>query len=106
MGVELYFDDPGRAKDFYAGVFGLRIAEEKSGQFSKLDCCAAFLCLESKGTYASRDKAVLFFEVDDLAAKVRDLGQERFVQVEAGWAVMHDPEGHNVLLLQRGAIRG
>jgi hypothetical protein len=29
------------------------------------------------------------------------LGQERFVQVEREWAVMHDPEGHNVLLLQR-----
>jgi len=29
------------------------------------------------------------------------LGKERFVHAEADWALMHDPEGHNVLLLQK-----
>jgi hypothetical protein len=44
---------------------------------------------------------VLFFEVDSLAATVTDLGQESFVHINDGWAVLHDPEGHNVLLQQR-----
>jgi len=29
------------------------------------------------------------------------IGRGRFVQVNAGWAAHHDPEGHNILLLQR-----
>ena len=66
-----------------------------------------FLCLERKGaeSYPSRDKAVVFVEVPDLQAAVARLG-ERILQFEPGspgrqaWALLHDPEGHNVLLLQ------
>jgi|SRR5580693_745551 catechol 2,3-dioxygenase-like lactoylglutathione lyase family enzyme len=103
VGVELYFEDLRKATGFYTDVLGLKIAEEESGHFAKFAGGSGFVCLERKGaeSYPSRDKAVLFFEVDDLAARVKDLGQERFVQVEREWAVMHDPEGHNVLLLQR-----
>jgi len=52
---------------------------------------------------------VLFFEVADLAAIMKAIGQERIVQSNAAkgnrpaWAVLHDPEGHNVLLLERAA---
>ena len=103
VGVELYFEHLEQAKRFYAGVLGLEVSEEESGHFAKFDSDKGFICLERKGSesYLSRDKAVLFFEVADLAATVASVGRERFVQVEATWAVMHDPECHNVLLLQR-----
>ncbi|MBZ5619734.1 MAG: hypothetical protein LAQ69_13570 [Acidobacteriia bacterium] len=52
---------------------------------------------------ANSDKAVLFFEVPDLEAAVSAIGQDRLVQSETHWAVIHDPEGHNVVLLQAGA---
>lgn len=77
VGVELYFDDLAKAKIFYADVLGLKVAEEQSGHFAKFDGGSGFVCLERKGveSYPSRDKAVLFFEVDDLAATVKDLGR-------------------------------
>ena len=105
VGVELYFDDLVKARDFYTGVLGLKVAEEQNGQFAKFDNGSCFICLERKGreSYSSRDKAVLFFEVDDTTRVVEVMGREHFVKVEPGWAVMHDPEGHNVLLLQRRA---
>jgi len=31
------------------------------------------------------------------------MGQEKLVYAEPTWAVLHDPEGHNVLLLQKPA---
>ena len=103
VGVELYFDDLDRARRFYSGVLGLQISDEQAGHHVKFDSPNGFICCECKGaeSYPSPDKAVLFFEVDDLAATVTALGRERFLQLEATWAVMHDPEGHNVLLLQR-----
>ena len=102
IGVELYFENLEVAKQFYAQLLGLEASEEQSGHFVKFDSASGFVCLERKGleSYPSRDKAVLFFEVNDLASSVAAIGRERFVQVEAGWAVLHDPEGHNVLLLQ------
>jgi len=42
---------------------------------------------------------VLFFEVRDLKVAIEAVGRERFVQIEREWAVLHDPEGHNVLLM-------
>lgn len=104
LGVELYFDDLEKAKRFYNGVLGLEISEQQSTHYAKFDSAAGFICLERKGSesYPSRDKAVLFFQVDDIAATVTAIGRERFVQVEPTWAVMHDPEGHNILLLQQG----
>jgi len=46
------------------------------------------------------DKAVLFFEVDNLQSATAASWQEKFVRSDPDWAVMHDPEGHNVLLQQ------
>ena len=103
LGVELYFDDLDRARRFYAGVLGLTISDEQPGHHVKFDSADGFICCERKGSesYPSRDKAVLFFQVEDVATAVSTLGREHFVQVEPSWAVMHDPEGHNILLLQK-----
>jgi predicted enzyme related to lactoylglutathione lyase len=102
-GVELYFHDLDRARAFYREVLGLNVADEESGHYTRFDSGAGFVCLERKGSeqYSSRDKAVLFFEVEDLEAARQAIGPDRFVHVAAGWAVLHDPEGHNVLLLER-----
>lgn len=104
VGVELYFDDLDRARSFYAETLGLQIADEEPGHHAKIDSGAAFICLERKGAenYPSSDKAVLFFEVPDVNAAVAAIGPERVVRREGQWAVLHDPEGHNILLLQTG----
>jgi hypothetical protein len=62
--------------------------------------------LERKGpeSYPSKDKAVIFFEVPDLKSAIAATGQDRLVQSEDTWAVLHDP-GHNILLLQRSSER-
>jgi len=107
-GVQLYFDDLGAAKRFYQDVLGLEASDEESGHHVQFDGGPTFLCLEKKGveSYPSHDKAVVFFEVDDLQAAVDAIGRARFVgsgKDETGrlsWAVLHDPEGHNVLLLR------
>jgi len=102
VGAELYFEDLEIARRFYSEVLGLQISGEEAGHHAKFDCGAAFICLERKGveSYPSSDKAVLFFEVDDLAGVIRRIGAGRFAHTEDRWAVLHDPEGHNVLLLQ------
>ena len=102
IGTELYFSELEKAREFYSGVLGLRISEEQPGHHAKFDSGAGFICLERKGSesYPSQDKAVLFFAVPDLNAAAAALGTERIVQRGATWLVMHDPEGHNVLLLQ------
>ena len=106
LGVELYFDDVPRARDFYCGVLGLPLDEDSPGHHAKLGPEGGFLCLECKGVenYPSLDKAVVFLEVADLRGFVNRLGEERFVRIELGasppWAVMHDPEGHNVVLIE------
>ena len=103
VGVELYFDDLEGAKKFYVGTLGLEISDEQVGHHAKFDSGAGFVCLERKRAepYPSKDKAVLFFEVHDLRAAITAIGEDRLVQSESAWAVVHDPEGHNVLLLQR-----
>jgi len=86
VGVELYFDDPEAAKRFYAQLLGLELCEEQAGHFAKFHSASGVVCLESKGSesYPSRDKAVLFFEVNNLAASVAAIGREHFVQIEPG----------------------
>ena len=110
LGVELYFEDLPAAKRFYCETLGLKLLEEDRDRYLKLETGAgAFLCLERKGSenYRSRGKAVLFFEVQDLAGLVRSLGPSRVVRHEPGkWAVIEDPEGHNVLFLGRGTPKG
>ncbi len=110
LGVGLYCDDLQSAKRFYRDTLGLEIAEDSPGHHAKFGFKNAFLCLEKKGveTYPSRDKAVVFFEVDDLQSTIRSIGPDRIVHSEPdpsgnrpAWAVLHDPEGHNVLLLQK-----
>lgn len=102
MGVELYFEDLEQAKRFYRNVLGLRIAEEEPGHHAKFESGSGFICLEKRGveSYPSREKAVLFFEVADLQSAISSIGREQLVHVEQGWAVLHDPEGHSVLLLE------
>jgi catechol 2,3-dioxygenase-like lactoylglutathione lyase family enzyme len=107
-GVELYFDDLDRARKFYRETLGLRVTDEAAGQFVQFDAGSGFVCLERKGSenYPSQDKAVLFFEVPDVARAIGALGRERIVgldlsgEARAKWAVVHDPEGHNILLLE------
>jgi predicted enzyme related to lactoylglutathione lyase len=102
VGVELYFERLPEAKHFYNELLGLQTSDEEPGRFAKFDLGSAFVCLERKGSenYPSQDKAVLFFEVADVHAAVENIGRERFVHIDTNWAVLHDPEGHNVLLLQ------
>jgi predicted enzyme related to lactoylglutathione lyase len=108
IGVELYFDDLAGAKSFYSKTLGLAVSEYDPSHHAKFDTDAGFICLEKKGVenYPSRDKAVLFFEVADLSAAITAIGKERVVHSERGWAVLHDPEGHNILLLERGPNSG
>jgi len=103
VGVEPYFDDLERAKAFYSATLGLEISEDEPGHHAKFNSDKGFLCLERKGaeSYPSKDKAVLFFEVPNLEAAIRAIGKEKLVHSERSWAVLHDPEGHNVLLLER-----
>lgn len=102
-GVELYFEDLERARRFYAETLGLAISNQQAGHHVKFEAAAGFICLERKGveSYPSKDKAVLFFEVADLASALLAIGPDKLVQSESNWAVLHDPEGHNVLLLQK-----
>jgi len=102
-GVELYFSDLKKAKAFYADMLGLQISDEDPQRYAKFSTGAGFVCLERKGaeSYPSHDKAVLFFEVSDLQAAISAIGAQHFVERQDKWAVLHDPEGHNVLLLQR-----
>jgi predicted enzyme related to lactoylglutathione lyase len=104
IGVELYFEDLQRAKHFYEKTLGLSLSDEQVGHYAKFDSGTGFVCLERKGieSYPSKDKAVLFFETAELKLAVEAVGQDKFVHTEATWAVLHDPEGHNVLLLERG----
>jgi predicted enzyme related to lactoylglutathione lyase len=104
VGVELYFENLERAKKFYIETMGLEVSNEQVGHHAKFDSGAGFVCLERKGaeSYPSKDKVVLFFfEVTDLRSAIAAIGQDRLVQSEGSWAVLHDPEGHNILLLQR-----
>lgn len=76
VGVELYFDDLKRARNFYIETLGLRVAEEQSGHHARFESGESFICLERKGaeSYPSSDKAVLFFEVPDLQAAIQAIG--------------------------------
>jgi len=102
-GVELYFEDLPRAMKFYAETLGLELSHKRLGHHAKFDSDDGFICLERKGveSYPSQDKAVIFFEVADLEAAINAIGPEKILQSEANWAVLHDPEGHNILLLQK-----
>jgi catechol-2,3-dioxygenase len=112
VGIELYFDDLSAARFFYEETLGLNIFGEQPGHHAQFNIGQAFLCLEKKGVenYPSYDKAVIFLEVPSVQDAVDEIGRAWFVQVDSGaggngpaWAVMHDPEGHNVLLIEAQA---
>lgn len=105
LGVEIYFDDLENAKAFYETTLGLVLSGEQAGHHARFDCGGSFLCLERKGaeSYPSKDKAVLFFQVPNIESAIASIGRERFVHCESTWAVLHDPEGYNILLLQSEA---
>lgn len=112
VGFEFYFERLPQAKEFYRDILGLTLVEDVPGHHVKFNCAGEFLCLERQGveSYPSADKAVVFIEVDDLSAIVQKLG-DRILQAGSRtpgeaptWAVVHDPEGHNVVLLQAGAV--
>jgi predicted enzyme related to lactoylglutathione lyase len=109
VGVELYFDDLQMGKQFYGEMLHLDLLDEVGGHHARFNGGPAFLCLERKGseTYPSRDKAVVFLEVANLAAAVECVGKERIIEMKPQgessrrpWAAMHDPEGYNVVLVE------
>ena len=107
--IELYFDNLGAAKVFYAETLGLTLQEYDPGHHAKFAVGDAFVCTEMKGVedYASADKAVLFLEVPSVRQAVERIGPPHVVRAELSgakpWAAVRDPEGHTVLLLQRDA---
>lgn len=111
-GVELYFEDLECAQRFYRETVGLRLGEREAGHHAKFDLGGGFLCLEQKGveSYPSADKAVVFIEVPDLNRAMERIGAERMVARDPAasprWAVVHDPEGHNILLMEKPRAAG
>jgi predicted enzyme related to lactoylglutathione lyase len=113
-GVELYFDNLDAAKEFYRDRLGLKLHDEQPGHHAQFDGGAGFICCERKGAenYPSADKAVLFFEVANLGKAMARIGNDRIIRREPtpcgrrpAWAVLHDPEGHNILLLEKKSSR-
>jgi predicted enzyme related to lactoylglutathione lyase len=107
VGVELYFEDLPRARAFYQEVLGLELAETREGHHVKFMTPGGFICLERQGVeeYPSADKAVLFFEVSNLSQALERIGADRVIRRghrgSDAWAVLHDPEGHNILIVER-----
>lgn len=106
IGVELYSDDLKRSRAFYSDVLHLPLVDEDPARFARFAPAGAFLCVETKGAeaYPSQDKAVVFLETPDLSGAVEHIGPETFAHIDKDasppWAVLHDPDGHNVLIVQ------
>jgi predicted enzyme related to lactoylglutathione lyase len=109
VGVELYFTDLPRAQAFYQQVLGLELAEMQDGHHAKFTTPASFICLERSGVedYPSADKAVLFLEVTNLTQAIERIGADRVIKRgrrgSHAWAVLHDPEEHNIILIESAA---
>jgi predicted enzyme related to lactoylglutathione lyase len=105
-GVELYFADLPRAQAFYRQVLGLELAEMQDGHHAKFTTPAGFVCLERRGVedYPSAEKAVLFLQVTNLAQAIERIGADRVIKRgrrgSHEWAVLHDPEEHNIVLIE------
>src|SRR5215475_6485280 len=106
VGVELYFADLPRAQAFYQQVLGLELAEMQDGHHAKFSTPAGFICLERRGVedYPSADKAGLFLEVTNLSQAIERIGADRVIERgqrgSRAWAVLHDPEEHNIVLIE------
>jgi hypothetical protein len=96
-----------KAKAFYLQTLDLHISDEQVGHHGKFDRGAGFICLECKGaeSYHSKDKAVLFFETPCLS-EVLAIGKENLFHAKNNWAVLHDPEGHSIVIKGAKAGRG
>jgi predicted enzyme related to lactoylglutathione lyase len=105
-GVELYFADLQRAQHFYEEILGLKLADMQAGHHAKFMTPGGFICIERRGSedYPSADKAVVFLEVPSLSHALERIGSSRVIKhgsdSRGKWAVLHDPEGHNVLLIE------
>jgi predicted enzyme related to lactoylglutathione lyase len=113
VGIELYFDNLQEGKEFYSGLLGLGLLDEEEGRYLRFNAGKIFVCLDRKGSenYPSRDKAVVFFEVPNLADAVRCIGEEKIVAMtprgegtQRPWAALHDPEGYNIVLLEAAPV--
>jgi predicted enzyme related to lactoylglutathione lyase len=104
--VELYFENLGAAKTFYAEVLGLPVQEYDPDHHAKFAAGDAFVCTENKGVedYTSADKAVVFLEVANVRQALERIGSAHVMRAETSgnepWAAIRDPEGHTVLLVQ------
>ena len=49
VGVELYFDDPEKAKEFYLQTLGLDISDEQVRHHAEFDCGAGLSALSARG---------------------------------------------------------
>src|SRR5262249_39250838 len=109
VGVELYFEDLPRARAFYQEVLGLELAETQEGHHVKLMTPGGFICVDRQAVavYLSADKAVVFFEVTKLSHALERIGADRVIRRSRrgpdAWAVLPDPDGHNLLLVERTA---
>lgn len=109
IGIELYFDNLQQGKQFYGDALGLDLLDEEEGHHARFNVGESFVCLERKGSesYSSRDKAVVFLEVPNLADAVRSIGEEKIIATKPlgedcrqPWAALHDPEGYNIVLVE------
>jgi predicted enzyme related to lactoylglutathione lyase len=109
VGIELYFDNLEEGKRFYGYTLGFPLLDEAPGHYARYDTHPSFICLERKGSepYPSRDKAVIFLEVPNLLDAVDSIGRHRIIEMKPQgegkrrpWAVFHDPEGYNIVLLE------
>ena len=105
-GVEFYFDDLDRAKEFYTHVLGLPLEEDQPEHHVKVGAGDRFVCLERKGVenYPSADKGVVFLEVPNVGAMLDRLDAAFVLASDLSgakpWAAVRDPEGHTIILLQ------
>lgn len=113
IGVELYFGDLQQGKRFYEEVLGLELMDEEEGHHARFGAGECFVCLERKGSepFPSRDEAVVFLEVPNLALAVGCIGEARTVASkpcgESGrrpWVALQDPEGYNIVLVEAAPV--
>jgi len=107
--VELYFDDLEAAKRFYQETSASTFFTSSPGITYSLKPAGhsyAWRRREWKNTLPAI-KPCIFLEVADVRSAGERLGKEKVVHFDVGnahggspWAVLHDPEGQNVLLLQ------
>ena len=104
VGVELYFEDLERAKEFYLDTLGPRISDEQPVTRPSSVLMPRLSAWKQKGPspIPPAIRPCFSFEVPDPPAAVTAIGQHCSARSQPRWAVLHDPEGHNILLLPAG----